>query len=196
VSTRVTVRLKENAPGSVGSTADFNEITISPGETRTLPLTWDRVDLVPDYFVPGDVELCVEADRDGVPGVQAEDCTTVTVGGALYTIESTTSASNASGGGSSSTVGSTDGDVTAVAYSLSFSANDNSSGNPPQSARLEIGGTEVLRYQLGEVGDGDYNDDVAVSSWKPGTNTVNLGASYSGGVELVVDDADATVSPP
>jgi len=29
--------------------------------------------------VPGDVELCVEADRDGVPGVQEEDCTTVTV---------------------------------------------------------------------------------------------------------------------
>jgi hypothetical protein len=63
----VTVGIKGLPDSSIDSAVDFSEITMSPGETRTLSLTWDRVDLVPDYFVPGDVELCVEADRDGVP---------------------------------------------------------------------------------------------------------------------------------
>jgi hypothetical protein len=75
----VTVGIKGLPDSSIDSAVDFSEITMSPGETRTLSLTWDRVDLVPDYFVPGDVELCVEADRDGVPGIQDKACTTVDI---------------------------------------------------------------------------------------------------------------------
>jgi len=100
VSSRVILRLEEDAPGSVGATADLSEITISPGETRTVSLTWDRVDLVPDYFVPGDVQLCVEADRDGVPGVQDSDCTTITVtDGKVCEIPSTSTVSDLSASG-------------------------------------------------------------------------------------------------
>lgn len=120
----MTVAIKGLPDSSIDSTADFSEITMSPGETRTLSLTWDRVDLVPDCFVPGDVELCVEADRDGVPGVQAEDCTTVTVKDAItYDLTQSASVSDADAGGNSVVVENVDVTVSEVRLSYDFDAN-------------------------------------------------------------------------
>jgi hypothetical protein len=183
VSTRVTVRLEEDAPGSVGPTADFSEITMSPGETRTLSLTWDRVDLVPDYFVPGDVQLCVEADRDGVPGVQDSDCTTVTVAeGNTYVVDETVSVTDPrdNPGRSSTTV---ETDVSARYVKLSWEYESDVTSDP---AIDETVITHAGRSITLNVGTGDAS----------GSGTYDFGSVATGDLVLETNDGTATVSPP
>jgi len=160
VSTRVTLRLEEDAPGSVGATADFSEITISPGETRTVSLTWDRVDLVPDYFVPGDVQLCVEADRDGVPGVQDSDCATVTVktGAATLDGESFSLSGDGDSASSSETVSVPSGEYTLkyTVYGKTDNYDPDSAYNNAQSeyvVREYDGSTQLFKLNPNDGGD-------------------------------------------
>jgi len=96
-----TLSLYEDAPGSIGPTADFTEDAYSSGQTRELTLTWDRVDLVDKDLLPLDVEMCMEIDRDGMPEEYADsDCTTVTVtDGKVCEIPSTSRVSDLSASG-------------------------------------------------------------------------------------------------
>jgi len=200
VSTRVTLRLEEDAPGSVGATADLSEITISPGETRTLSLTWDRVDLVPDYFVPGDVELCVEADRDGVPGIQDSDCATVTVAVADYIVSgSHTATDNTPNESDTTTVASGLSGIDSVAANISYGTREldtSGEGEYPDTStiRIELGGTTLAEKQWDFDSDGNL---IGTSGSMPsGDHTFTGLGGLSGDLKILADEAEITLSAP
>jgi len=188
VSASVIVSLEEDAPGSFGSTADFNEIMIGPGETRTLSLTWDRVDLVPDYFVPGDVQLCVEADRDGVSGIQDEATTSITV---VQGLGISGSASDDQNNDISSTKVADSGEVAdadSLVFYWEFTANDTVYGDKNDGG-LYLSGTNDL--------DDEFFAQRGFSANESGSGEATLDISgRSTPIYLVVDDGDGSVSPP
>jgi hypothetical protein len=187
VSTRATVQLTEDAPGSVGSTADFVETSFSPGETRTFTLVWDRVDLVDDWFVPGDVELCAEVDRDGVPGVQDSDCATVIVDNDTYVVEETTSANDTDPDAQPTSAFATiSSGLEGIRYvSLSWDYNhDNNVADDDGFMSVQLGGETIELAR---------DDDGGAFS---GSGTYDFGSRLDGELELVVDDGIGSVSPP
>jgi hypothetical protein len=185
VSHLATLRLYEDAPGSIGPTADFTEDSYSSGQTRELTLTWDRVDLVDKDLIPLDVEMCMEIDRDGMPEKYADrDCTTVTVGKGTCPVSTT---ATISGEGTeawddSVSLGKFE-DCDEIAATVEF---DQSGYKLTSQAgvRLVLAGTTIYENTNSTEGR-SFTETISAST-----------GGASGELVFEVDDGSATISPP